>query len=161
MISISIGYFYADVNRRLRKPRVEFLRQRPLTNLKGISLKNRDRYQIRLQITVSAAIFHSIATRLRSYVYLQRFVLGGDVAWQTRYVSVPDSYTRIPSERQSSSRSGDSVHLAHAALFPSAIVREFPGGEERRFVRLSGGRKRTPRLSLSKREEHPREVTRG
>lgn len=60
----------------------------------------------------------------------------------------PDSYTSIPLERQSSSRSRLArrwrlVHLAHAALFPSAIVGEsFRAARERRFVRLSGGRKR-------------------
>lgn len=88
----------------------------------------------------------------------------------TNKLQRPDSYTSIPWDRQSSSRSKlaskrrlvvreTPFHLA-LALFPSAIVGEFPdsGERERRFVRLSDGRKRR---CVSEREEHPREVTRG
>lgn len=58
---------------------------------------------------------------------------------------------RSPSERQSSSRSKALVHLAHAALFPSAIVGEFPGGE--RAAICPPVKREETRARVSKREE--------
>lgn len=147
--------FLCDINRRFRNPPSSIFPIHPLTNLKGISLKDRDRHQIRFQITVSAPIFHSIATRsarLRVYRVTATFRPSTRCCCLTNKVrlSVLDSYTSIPSERQSSSRSR-LVHLTHAALFPSAIVGEFPGGER---AAICPPVKREETRRVSKREAH-------
>lgn len=155
--------FLCDINRRFRNPPSSIFPIHPLTNLKGISLKDRDRYQIRFQITVSAPIFHSIATRpceATCTVLLRRFVLRRDVvAWQTRYVSRSTIVT-LRSLRNGNHRRGrDSctwltLHYSRVQSWES-----FRAARERRFVRLSSGRKHA--ASRKGRHTHPREVTTG